>query len=307
MADAKSVSACAAVTVSAILWGFIGYFSRNLYDEGFSPMQVAFTRMLIGLLVMSVFLVVLDRTCFRIRKKDLWVFLLFAVFKVLSDLFLFKAQVLIHLSLSSVLQLTSPYWVLLYCVILFHERITFRKLFAICMAFFGCILVTGLLSEDVSFDTLGITFALLSGFAYATYTVGNKVLMDRGYSPNTVLFYIFLISTLICVPFGNLPSIPGKIVGWNVVFNLMCTGVLMTLVPYYLQIYALKYISPVTVNIIGLLEVACAVVVGMVFYDEGLGLMNIIGMILIPASIVLMNVDVRKKLRERENRKLRSK
>ncbi len=307
MADAKSVSACAAVTVSAILWGFIGYFSRNLYEEGFSPMQVAFTRMLIGLLVMSVFLVILDRTCFRIRKKDLWVFLLFAVFKVLSDLFLFKAQVLIHLSLSSVLQLTSPYWVLLYCVILFHERITFRKLFAICMAFFGCILVTGLLSEDVSFDTLGITFALLSGFAYATYTVGNKVLMDRGYSPNTVLFYIFLISTLICVPFGNLPSIPGKIVGWKVVFDLMCTGVLMTLVPYYLQIYALKYISPVTVNIIGLLEVASAVVVGMVFYDEGLGLMNIIGMILIPASIVLMNVDVRKKLRERENRKLRSK
>ena len=307
MADAKSVSACAAVTVSAILWGFIGYFSRNLYDEGFSPMQVAFTRMLIGLLVMSVFLVVLDRTCFRIRKKDLWVFLLFAVFKVLSDLFLFKAQVLIHLSLSSVLQLTSPYWVLLYCVILFHERITFRKLFAICMAFFGCILVTGLLSEDVSFDTLGITFALLSGFAYATYTVGNKVLMDRGYSANTVLFYIFLISTLICVPFGNLPSIPGKIVGWKVVFDLMCTGVLMTLVPYYLQIYALKYISPVTVNIIGLLEVACAVVVGMVFYDEGLGLMNLIGMILIPASIVLMNIDVRKKLRERENRKLRSK
>ena len=305
MADAKSVSACAAVTVSAILWGFIGYFSRNLYDEGFSPMQVAFTRMLIGLLVMSVFLVILDRTCFRIRKKDLWIFLLFAVFKVLSDLFLFKAQVLIHLSLSSVLQLTSPYWVLLYCVILFHERITFRKLFAICMAFFGCILVTGLLSEDVSFDTLGITFALLSGFAYATYTVGNKVLMDRGYSANTVLFYIFLISTLICVPFGNLPSIPGKIVGWNVVFDLMCTGVLMTLVPYYLQIYALKYISPVTVNIIGLLEVACAVVVGMVFYDEGLGLMNLIGMILIPASIVLMNVDVRKKLRERENRKLR--
>ena len=305
MADAKAVSAYAAVTVSAILWGFIGFFSRNLYAEGFSPMQVAFTRMLIGLLVLTAFLLVVDRTCFRIRKKDIWVFLLFAVFKILSDLFLFKAQVLIHLSLSSVLQLTSPYWVLLYCVILFRERVTFRKVFAICMAFFGCILVTGILSEDISFDTLGITFALLSGFAYATYTVGNKVLMDRGYSYNTVLFFIYLLSTLVCVPFGDLPSIPGKVVGWNVVADLMCMGVLMTLVPYYLQIYALKYISPVTVNIIGLLEVACAVVVGMMIYDEGLGLMNLIGMILIPASIVLMNVDVRKKLREREMRKLR--
>ena len=152
---------------------------------------------MIGLLVLTVFLLVVDRTCFRIRKKDIWVFLLFAVFKILSDLFLFKAQVLIHLSLSAVLQLTSPYWVLVFCVILFHERVTFRKVFAICMAFFGCMLVTGILSEDISFDTLGITFALLSGFAYATYTVGNKVLMDRGYSYNTVLFFIFLLSTLV--------------------------------------------------------------------------------------------------------------
>ncbi len=305
MAYGKTASAYIAVTVSAILWGFIGFFSRNLYAEGFSPMQVAFTRMLIGMLVLIGFLVLMDRDCFRIRKKDIWVFVFFAVFKVLSDLFLFKAQVLIHLSLSAVLQLTSPYWVLLFCIVLFNERVTFRKVFAICMAFVGCILVTGVLSEDIAFDTLGITFALLSGVSYATYTVGNKVLMDRGYSSNTTIFFIFLISTVICVPFADLPDIPGKVVGWNVVLDLLCMGVLMTLVPYYLQIYALKYVSPVTVNIIGLLEVASAVVVGMLVYDEGLGLMNLVGMILIPASIVLTNVDVRKRLRERENRKMR--
>ena len=305
MADGKAASAYLAVTVSAILWGFIGLFSRNLYDEGFSPMQVAFTRMLIGMLVLVAFLVFVDRTCFRIKKKDIWVFVFFAVFKILSDLFLFKAQVVIHLSLSAVLQLTSPYWVLLFCIVLFKERVTFRKVFAICMAFVGCILVTGVLSEDINFDVLGITFALLSGLCYATYTVGNKVLMDRGYSSNTTLFFIFLISTVICIPFADVPSIPGKVVDWNVVIDLLCMGVLMTLVPYYLQIYALKYISPVTVNIIGLLEVAAAVVVGMVFYDESLGLMNCVGMVLIPASIVLMNVDVRRRLRQREIRKMK--
>ena len=302
MADRKTASAYLAVTVSAVLWGFIGYFSRNLYAEGFSPMQVAFTRMLIGLIVLTVILVIVDRTCLHIKKKDVWLFVIFAIFKILSDLFLFKAQVLIHLSLSTVLQLTSPYWVLLFCIILFNERVTFRKMFAVCMALFGCVLVTGLLSEDIDFDALGIAFALISGFAYATYTVGNKVLMDRGYSYNTVLFYIFLLSTIVSVPFADVWDVPGKVVGWNVVFDLLCMGVLMTLVPYYLQIYALRYISPVTVNIIGLLEVASAVIVGWIIYDESLGLLNLIGIILIPASIVLVNVDVRKRLRERELR-----
>ncbi len=302
MAGSRTASAYLAVTVSAVLWGFIGFFSRNLYDAGFSPMQVAFTRMLIGTLVLFIILMAVDRGCFRMQKKDVWVFLFFAVFKILSDLFLFKAQVLIHLSLSTVLQLTSPYWVLLFSVFLFGERITFRKVFAVCMAFLGCILVTGVLSEDINFDLLGISFAILAGVSYATYTVGTKVIMNRGYSSNTTLFFIFLISTVICVPFADVASVPGKVTDLKVVWDLLAMGVLMTLVPYGLQIYAIKYISAVTVNIIGLIEVASAVVVGMVFYNETLGVVNLIGMVLIPASIVIMNVDVRKRLREREER-----
>ncbi len=302
MADPKTASAYLAVIVSAVLWGFIGFFSRNLYDAGFSPMQVAFTRMLIGTLVLFALLAVTDRGCFRIQRKDIWVFLFFAVFKILSDLFLFQAQVLIHLSLSTVLQLTSPYWVLLFSVFLFGERVTFRKVFAVCLAFLGCILVTGALSEDINFDTLGIVFAILSGISYATYTVGTKVIMNRGYSSNTTLFFIFLISALICIPFADVADVPGKVTGLKVVWDLLAMGVLMTLVPYYLQIYAIRYISAVTVNIVGLIEVASAVLVGMIFYDETLGLLNLVGMVLIPASIVIMNVDVRKKLREREER-----
>lgn len=303
MSCSKTFSAFTAVLISAILWGFIGVFSRNLAAEGFSALQVTFTRMLIGLIVLAVALMIIDRTCFRIRKKDLWIFVFFGIFKILSDLFLFKAQVLIHISLSAVLQLTSPYWVLLFSVFLFNDRLTPKKLFAVCMAFFGCVLVTGVLSEDVTFDTMGVIFALISGLAYATYTVGNKVLMDRGYSSNTVIFYIFLITTIMCIPIADIPSIPPLIVDYEVVLNLLGMGILMTLVPYYLQIYALKYISPVAVNVIGLIEVASAVVVGMILYGEGLGWMSVIGMILIPLSVAIMNIDLRRAVRQYEKRR----
>lgn len=291
MSENRNSTAYLAVLTSAVLWGFIGMFSRNLYSEGFSPIQVAFMRMLIGTAVLAVFLLLTDRDFLHIRKKDLWIFVVFGVFKILSDLFLFQAQIVIHLSLSTVLQLTSPYWVLIFSVFLFGEQITTRKVAAICIAFVGCILVTGVLSDNVNFDLVGILFALLSGISYATYTVGTKVLMNRGYSSNTVLFFIFVISTVICVPFSDVADVPGKIVDLEVVWNLLAMGILMTLVPYYLQIYAVRYISPVKVNLIGLVEVVSAVIVGWIIYGESLGITNFIGMVLIPFSIILMNAQ----------------
>ncbi|MCQ2079476.1 MAG: DMT family transporter [archaeon] len=301
MTDSRNPSAYIAVLISATLWGFIGFFSRNLYDEGFSPIQVAFMRMLIGTLVLTFFLLLTDRACLRLKRRDLWIFVFFGVFKILSDLFLFQAQVVIHLSLSTVLQLTSPYWVLVFSVFLFGERTTLKKVFAICVAFVGCILVTGVLSKDVNFDLVGVLFAIMSGISYAVYTVGTKVLMNRGYSSNTVLFFVFAISTIICIPFADTVDIPGKVVDLEVVWNLLAMGVLMTLVPYYLQIYAVRYISPVSVNVIGLVEVVAAVIVGWIFYNESLGWLNFIGMVLIPLSIVIMNVQLRRTAEARAN------
>ncbi len=294
MADPKVVSASAAMLLSAALWAFIGVFTRNLSAAGFSALQTAFARMFIGAAVIIAVLAVMDRSAFRIRRSDIWVFFLFGAFKILSDFFLFEAQVRIHLSLSTVLQMMSPYWVLFLSVFLFGERITARKVTAICMAFIGCIFVTGLLSDDVSFDAVGVVFAVLSGVAFAVYTVGNKVLMNRGYSVRTVVLYIFIFSTVISCPFGDVASIPGKIVSADVVLNLLGMGILMSLIPYCLQAYALEYLSAVKANLLGVTEALFAVIVGYVIYSEELGFVSVIGMILIPLSIVVMNVSLRR-------------
>ena len=297
--DSKAGSAIAAMTFSAAIWGFIGMYTRNLASEGFTAMQTAFLRMLIGAVILAVLLAVFDRTSFAIKRRDVWLFVFIGAIRIVSDFFLFEAQIRIHLSLSTVLQMTSPYWVLLFCMILFSEAITARKVFAICMAFVGCILVTGVLSEDVDFDLLGISFAALAGVTFAGYTVGNKLLMNRGYSGNTVILYVFLTAALVSLPFSDVVSIPGKVVSNQVIMDILGMGILMSLIPYYLQVYSLKYLSPVTANLIGILEVPSAVIVGYVIYGESLGLLNFIGMALIPLSIVVMNLDIRRMRMER--------
>ena len=282
--------------ISAALWGFIGVFTRELSDAGFSAMETAFLRMLIGAVILVAFYAVADRAAFKIKKRDLILFLLFGFFKIMSDFFLFMAQVRIQLSLSTVLQLTSPYWVLFFSMFLFGEKITARKVFAICMAFFGCIFASGLVSDDIRYDFIGTVFALLSGIMFAGYFVGNKILMNKGYSTGTIILYIFICSSIVSFPFSDPLSLPGLITSWDVVLNLLGIGILMSLVPYCLQVYSLKYLSPVQSNLIGITEVFFAVLVGYVLYCEKLGIISLIGMILIPLSIAVMNINPRQML-----------
>ncbi len=278
---------------SAVVWGFIGIFTRRLSAAGFGAMETSFIRMFISVVILLIVMLAFDREGLRIHKKDIWVFVFFGIFKMLSDYFLFEAQVRIHLSLSTVLQLTAPYWVLLFSVILFGEAVTRRKIVAILMAFSGCVFATGVLEKGVSFDSLGVCFGLLAGLGFAVYTIGNKVILDRGYSPVTALIYILLFATVCCVPFVNFGHMVGNIDSTSVVVDVLVMGLVMTLLPYYFQTYSTKYLSAVKVILIALLEVFMATLVGLFYYHESLTPLNFLGLVLIPLSIVVMNVNLR--------------
>ena len=288
-----------AMLLTSSLWGFIGIFTRRLSAAGFGAMETSFIRMFISVAILLVLMFAFDRDGLRVRKKDLWLFLFIGIFRMLSDYFLFAAQVRIHLSLSTVLQLTAPYWVLLMSVILFREEVTRRKIVAIFMAFLGCVFATGVLEKGVTYDTIGVCFALLAGIGFAAYIVGNKVILDRGYSPLTALVYVLLFSTLCCVPFIDFGHMAGNIDSSSVVVDILVMSLVMTLFAYYFQTYATKYLSTVTVSIITLLEVFIATLVGLFYYHESLTVLSLLGLILIPLSIIIMNVDVRQKLQER--------
>ncbi len=279
--------------LSASVWGFIGIFTRRLSAAGFGAMDISFIRMFISVVILIIILFVFDRDGLKIRKKDLWIFVFFGVFKMLSDYFLFEAQVRINISLSTVLQLTSPYWVLLFSVLMFNEVITRRKIVAILMAFVGCIFATGLLEKGVSYDTLGVCFGFLAGLGFAVYTIGNKVILDRGYGPVTALVYILLFATICCLPFIDLGGIAGNMDSSPVIIDILVMSLVMTLFPYYFQTYSTKYLSAVTVILIALLEVFVATLVGLFYYHESLSILNFLGLILIPMSIVIMNVNLR--------------
>ena len=68
--DSKAGSAIAAMTFSAAIWGFIGMYTRNLASEGFTAMQTAFLRMLIGAVILAVLLAVAAVKWLRGRGRE---------------------------------------------------------------------------------------------------------------------------------------------------------------------------------------------------------------------------------------------
>lgn len=286
--------------VATFIWGFIGIVTRELSSFGLDSPQITEIRILIPALAMLLILVLFRRDKLMIRLRDVWLFALFGVVRVVSDVLLFHAQVLIPLGISTVLQMTAPYYMLVFSVFLFHEKLNGFKVAALFIGFFGCVFTTGALNGCENLDMLGIVCALLSGLTFGMYCIGGKLLPERGYDSVAVLFWMFLFGTLAMTPFVDVVGIAETAVG-NVeaLVWILVMGIVMGAVPYYLQIRAMEGMEAGKAGIILLLEAPVAVVVGTILYGEVLEPLNILGIVMVIASIAIMNMKWHIRRRER--------
>ena len=97
------------------------------------------------------------------------------------------------LSAAAILLYTSPIWVTLLSALLFYEKLTAAKLAALCMAFGGCVLVSGLGGGGLTLR--GLLLGLGAGLGYGLYSILGSIALRR-YSAFTVTALTFLIAAL---------------------------------------------------------------------------------------------------------------
>ena len=289
MANIRTVAAVI-IFATVVVTGFLGLSVRHLFDAGFSAVDTAGVRVIVVILVIFVYLVLFHRDQLRIKLRDLPFFVAIGAVKLLSDITLFYATGCVSLALATLLQTTAPYYVLFLSLFLFKERITTRKLLSVMVAFVGCTLVTGVLSEDLNVSQAGIVSAIFSGLFYGLFFIGCKVGHDRGYEPSTSTFYMFLFSLLFLLPFLDYGHVAVSFTDLGLLPHTLLLGILYTLIPYYACAWGTKYLEASTIAVISVVEVVSAALVGFFFYSEGMSLLNVCGMFLILASIVLMNL-----------------
>jgi len=275
---------------AAVLIGSLNLFSKNLLEAGFTPLDVSICREGVTAAVFFVILLLTDRSAFRIRLRDLWIFILFALFNVLSNFFLFNAQDLIPLGTAAVLELTNPYFIMIFAFFLFGDKVTKRKLLAAVIEFLGCIFIIGVMEDPGSISAMGVIFGLLSGVTLAAFTLGSRCVEKLNYSENTTMFYFFFLSSVLLVPFADFGHISG-ILSDNVDLwaYMLMMGVLGTLIPNYLVIIAVRRMDPAVLTMIITSSIVLSTVYGVVFFGDKLDLMIIIGIVMVLVALVILD------------------
>ena len=289
------------VALSAASFGFLGVPVRFLHDNGFAPLDITAVRLFVTTIALVIVALVVDRGLFKVRKRDLLFFILFGFFKLMSDVTLFRAQVTIDLSLSTLLQMTAPYYVLVISLFLFRERITLMKILAMLVAFIGCIFVTGVITGGMhSLDFVGVASALISGLFFGLFTIGCKLSSDKGYKPVTTMMYTFLFASLMTIPFANDVKVVESFVDVHLILGVLSLGILMTLIPFFVSTWGVQKLEASKVSLISVMEVITACIVGYFLFDEEMTVLNIIGMSLVVASIVIMDLKINREIRKRK-------
>lgn len=270
---------------------------RTAGRYGLSEMQLVFLRTFFSALVLGIILLIKDKSLFKIKLKDLWLFAAAGILSiVLFNFCYYKTMSLTSLSVAAVLLYTAPFFVVIMSVFIFKQRLTLKKCAACVTAFFGCCLVTGAFGTGEKLSAAALASGLLTGFGYSLYTVFSRLLLNRGYSSYTITFYTFGFALLGCIPFTDFKSAAAVCVNAPAVVPVaFLMAVFNTVLPYLLYTAGLCGVDATIAPVIAMVEPVVATLIGAAVYGEALTLSGVAGILVVLASVFVLNYKGRVK------------
>ncbi|MBQ7533127.1 MAG: EamA family transporter, partial [Bacteroidales bacterium] len=195
------------------------------------------------------------------------------------------------LSTAAILLYTSPIWIMLMSLLFFHEKLTGRKVIALILAFGGCVLVSGISGGGLTL--VGLLVGLGSGIGYGLYSILGTIALRR-YSPYTVTTWTFIVAAIGSIFISHPADIVVKISAASSFSGLLGFGLLTALVtaviPFLAYTLGLRNVEASKAGILATIEPMVATLFGILVFSEPLTLMSGLGVLLILAAVVILNL-----------------
>ena len=279
--------------LAVCLWAASGTISTLAMDEGVSVVELTTFAFIFASAVFLPLVAILDPKSLRIDRKDLPTFVVFSVVAgVLMNLTFFGAISETTVAIAVILNFTYPSIVTVASVFIFKEKLTTQKLMALPLTFLGCVLVAGssLFERTISVGWLAVGLGLLSAVGTATYYLWGKKLEEK-YSANTVVLYLFALTTIMLVIGANPVSLARSeitIKAWIFIFML---AVLPGIVGFLSSMIALRHLEASKASIVSSVEPMVAVGIAFVILSEEVTAIQLVGVVLTVIGIVLLRVS----------------
>ncbi len=278
------------VLLAGTLWGIIGVFTRHFNKIELEALDIGWIRVFFGLVTVGVYLGCKHPEFLKIRIKDVWCFIGTGVCSLfMMNLTYFSALEHTSMAVAGVLLYTAPIFVMLMSAVLFGEKITIRKIFALLMAFLGCIFVAGI-GRDSQVPLLGFLYGLGAGVSYSLYSVFGRYAIKRGYGSWTMIFYTFLFAlfahSLTCdwknmadvLQIGELPWMAGL-------------GIVTAFLPYLFYSLGLEFMENSRASVLASIEPVVATVTGILWFQESLTVLAVLGIVLVLGAVVMLSLQ----------------
>lgn len=256
----------------------------------FTPMEIVFIRLAVAAAAMVWYCLITDRNKLKIRITDSFWFLGTGIGSlVLFNWCYFHAMEKVSLATAALLLYTAPVFVLLMSYLLFGERITKRKAWAIAVVFAGSALSSGILTKSNNpLSWPGLFYGLGAGFGYGLYSIFGTILLKK-YHPETVSTYTFVFATAGVAPFAVFSFEWKGLCFWpQTLWPALGIGILSSMLPFLLYTRGLRLVSASKASGFAAIEPVAAAIVGTIFFQEAMDGGKIFGIMLTLWGILLL-------------------
>jgi drug/metabolite transporter (DMT)-like permease len=239
----------------------------------------------------------------RVAKRDLLYFLIYGLVLAIFNSLWTNSVVLNGAAVSTVLVYSSAAFTALLGWWLLKESLSWVKLLAVVMSLGGCVLVAGAYNPAAwQSNLLAIFTGVISGLAYAAYSLMGRTAANRGLNAWTTILYTFAFAACFLLffnlVFGGL--LPGTVArpmdmfwlgnawaGWGVLLALAAGP---TLAGFGLYNVSLGYLPSSVANLILSTEPVFTAAIAFVLLGEQMTGIQLAGSLLVLGGVAIMRI-----------------
>jgi drug/metabolite transporter (DMT)-like permease len=276
--------------LAGVLWG-TSFLIIKIGLSTIDPFAFVFWRFLVSSVTLMVVMLFLGKLQFKINNKKLLVLL--GVANGAGYLLQYAAMGYTSVAKAALFINLSAIWVAILSPRLLSESYSRKKIVGVFFGLVGIVFV----STNLDFSTLveGQVIAdlmlIVSGVAWALFMIYNKKLITSSTSAMfqwmtwVLLFTMFSIAPFTALAGPDLFALSGW--AWAAIIY---TAIVCWVIPYYLWLEGLKYLSASTSTILLLSEIVVAVVASVIVLKEPVTVFSTVGALFIIIAIALVSV-----------------